>query len=335
LEEIWGIYDLNKEFKNVNRIEDVLLVFKRFISERYGIEKYFFLLKKVVGEEINFEKYSSGFNLEHSYISSINLKNLDELEELFYLRKRIYIKNFKNAKRFHKLYAYFPSEEFISLPIISEEQNIGLLILFSDTSQNFPNLFKKDLNILSQFIDGVLKKSLLYEQKDSLSKTDSLTKISSRRFFNKEIERIIEHSSRNRSVFSLALFDIDHFKDINDRYGHQFGDSVLIEMVNLVSSHLTRREIFCRFGGEEFVIIFPDIPSDYALKVLKTLKSEIELHEFLINGISVKLTVSFGVSSYPISGPTSKEIIRDSDSALYFAKLSGRNKIVLYSEKMS
>ncbi|MDD3625964.1 MAG: GGDEF domain-containing protein [bacterium] len=332
IEAILGIYDLNKKFEKVDKIEDALNIFSKFIWERYKLTKYFFLYKKVNNNEIIFEKYSSGFNLNHSVISSINIHNIGELEELFYQTGRVYIDDFSNSKKYYKLYAYFPAEEFISFPIIYDQQNIGLFILFSDKSNSFSQMFKGETDILSQLIEGILKKGLLYEQMEKLSITDGLTQIYSRGYFNKEIEETIEKSKRNKDPFCLVIFDIDYFKNCNDRCGHQFGDFVLTELVNLVKGHLTHREIFCRYGGEEFVIIFPGMKKEHVLRILEELRISINANEFTNNRQTEKITVSFGVAEFSFE-LSSKEIISQADKALYTAKETGRNKIVLYSEK--
>lgn len=330
IEDILNIYDLNKEFEKIQKLEDALKVFSQFFKDRYDTDRYFFIFKKEDESDVSFEKVSNGFNLEHSKISSINLKNLKELEQLFYSDKTVFCKDFRKSKKYHQLYVYFPAAEFVSIPIISEDLGVGLYILFSNPTKPFPRTLRKERDTLAQLINGILRKTLLYVKMERLSEIDGLTKIYSRGYFNKILEELISVDQKEQKCFSLSIFDIDFFKSCNDNYGHQFGDYVLRKLSDLVTRSLTDKEIFARYGGEEFIIIFLGLTKKYAGKILEDIRKTIEDYEFNADRNFVKLTVSFGLSQFPEDGADSKTILKNADQALYTAKNTGRNRVVVF-----
>ncbi|MDF1883263.1 diguanylate cyclase [Sulfurimonas sp. SAG-AH-194-C21] len=162
-----------------------------------------------------------------------------------------------------------------------------------------------------------------YKQElENLTVTDPLTKIGNRRHYQNKIEEEISKAYRYKSPLSLMIFDIDKFKSVNDIHGHDIGDKVLIEYTSLVESQLRNTDSICRIGGEEFVIITPNIKIEDAYALAQKLRVMIEEHKKII-----PITVSFGVSEY-ISGESVEDIFKRVDKALYTAKNGGRNKVV-------
>ena len=155
---------------------------------------------------------------------------------------------------------------------------------------------------------------------ETLASIDSLTKIYNRFAFFNEIEQL---KGKN---FCLIMFDIDHFKNINDTYGHDKGDYVLSELCKVVDNKLRNGDIFARIGGEEFVIIFPSTTIQAAISIANRIRKDIENYDF--KDIP-KVTVSLGVIEVKnfISHET---ILKNVDIALYEAKSSGRNKVVVF-----
>lgn len=156
-----------------------------------------------------------------------------------------------------------------------------------------------------------------------LSIRDPLTGIYNRHFYNQKIEEEIQRFQRYHNEFSLIMFDIDHFKNVNDLYGHDMGDKVLIEYTKLVSSTLRKTDIFCRIGGEEFVIILPHTPIDEAKSLAEKLRIQIEEHKIIL-----PITVSFGVVVFK-EIDNEHSVLKRADKALYMAKERGRNRVVV------
>ncbi len=157
----------------------------------------------------------------------------------------------------------------------------------------------------------------------SLSETDALTRIYNRRKLDRTLET--QHNLRKRVNinYALIMFDIDHFKLINDSFGHLEGDEVLITLARLVGEKLRRTDIFGRWGGEEFLIICPGTNLKGAAFLAETLRKVLESHNFKTVG---PVTCSFGVASSEESGK-SEDLLKKLDNALYFAKQNGRNRV--------
>jgi diguanylate cyclase (GGDEF)-like protein len=171
------------------------------------------------------------------------------------------------------------------------------------------------------------------KQLEELSVTDELTKLYNRRYINKKLEDEFRRAQRYKRPMSCVMFDADHFKSVNDTYGHKFGDLVLKEISAIIQETVRLVDICGRFGGEEFIAILPDTDLDNALILGERIRKKVEAHEFKDENHTIHKTISIGISSAP------DELIKDefqlvewSDKALYHAKNNGRNKVVLYTE---
>lgn len=162
------------------------------------------------------------------------------------------------------------------------------------------------------------------EQIEQISNTDPLTQIPNRKKFEEELRTEKSRSDRYGHELSFAMFDIDHFKNINDTFGHETGDKVLKKLAAFISQNIRDIDFFGRWGGEEFVLIFPDVPLEGATACAEKLRRLIAEYE-LFPGF--KITCSFGVTSYR-TGDSIDDIFSRIDNALYVAKDSGRDRVV-------
>jgi diguanylate cyclase (GGDEF)-like protein len=168
---------------------------------------------------------------------------------------------------------------------------------------------------------------LMYEM-HRIASTDELTGIHNRRHFITLAKTEISRSARFGHNISLIIFDIDHFKDINDQYGHLEGDKALSHAVNIIKKEVRDIDIFGRFGGEEFVILLPETGIESAHKLAFRLCRVLAESSVILQGNDVSITASFGVSGRKVESPSDLEILlRDADEALYRAKNSGRNRV--------
>ncbi len=161
---------------------------------------------------------------------------------------------------------------------------------------------------------------------DQLARTDELTGLPNRRELNRMMNQYISIANAENGSFSVAMFDVDFFKNINDRYGHDIGDVVLKEFSQAVKAMIRKADFFSRWGGEEFLIIFPDTDQFLAAQITEKLREKIEKAE--IGGMAI--TISAGVAEYAI-GESLENIVKRVDSAVYKAKKNGRNRVEISS----
>jgi diguanylate cyclase (GGDEF)-like protein/PAS domain S-box-containing protein len=162
--------------------------------------------------------------------------------------------------------------------------------------------------------------------------TDGLTMLFNRRYFQDNLTREFRRLARHRALplLALAMIDIDHFKQLNDKYGHQAGDVVLRNLGKVLKSTVRMTDIIARYGGEEFVIIMPETDSEGIKVVAERIRREVESMETIFDGKKLKTTISVGVASYPNPGIGNEdELVKAADAALYKAKEAGRNRVVM------
>jgi len=153
---------------------------------------------------------------------------------------------------------------------------------------------------------------------------DELTQIYNRTMFNKQLDIELKRANSEKSELSMIVMDIDHFKQVNDHYGHMVGDEVLVGLTHLIKRKIRANDLFARWGGEEFVILLPDTDSEGARILAENLRKMIEVHTF---SADISLTCSFGVAA---KKQDDVYLFRKADEALYRAKLNGRNRVVIY-----
>jgi diguanylate cyclase (GGDEF)-like protein len=164
---------------------------------------------------------------------------------------------------------------------------------------------------------------------------DPLTNVYNRRFFDESFERELALAKRTGREMCILMIDIDHFKEVNDRFGHFQGDRVLQEFGSLLLNNTRESDVVCRYGGEEFAILLPNLPMENALQradqLRKTFEDTCFKEQDLDQDLQIRLTISIGLSSYPKHGETQQVLIRKADEAMYVAKNSGRNRIEVLS----
>jgi len=164
------------------------------------------------------------------------------------------------------------------------------------------------------------------QKMEKLANTDPLTGIANRMKFNAILEHQIAITNRYKKSLGLIFFDIDHFKSINDTYGHKAGDSVLVELTKLIAELIRASDVFARWGGEEFLILSPEISLSQVIVMADKLRKHIEAYDF---SDVPQVTCSFGVTMLRREDDE-KSFIQRADEALYEAKETGRNKIIVH-----
>lgn len=200
-------------------------------------------------------------------------------------------------------------------------------------------LFRKDTpfseddeNSLFNFAFQAFQTISLQNEISKLAKTDGLTGLYNHRVFQERIKEEILRASRYKRTLFLLMADIDHFKKINDTYGHQVGDMVLKTVADIIKKNVRQLDFPARYGGEEFALILPETDCDNAYKVGERIRKAIENHEFrLEDGKTFRVTISIGIACFPIDSKDREELVKKADQALYYAKQEGRNRVCLYN----
>ena len=161
-----------------------------------------------------------------------------------------------------------------------------------------------------------------------LAITDPLTQVANRRYFFEHADKELQRAQRYHRSLALIMFDIDHFKTTNDRYGHLVGDQVLVELALLCSQQIRGIDLLARLGGEEFVILMPETSLSHALDVAERLRKEVEQHVFQVHNSSFSISISLGVAAIlHQDGLNITQYLERADQAMYAAKRAGRNRV--------
>lgn len=223
-------------------------------------------------------------------------------------------------------------DRYLCIPLLAQEKVIGDLYL-TESEPGVPGyiVFEHYSQLLISVADTLslsLSNLRLRNSLRDLSIRDSLTGLYNRRYMEESLERELERAQRQGHEVAVVMLDVDHFKLLNDTYGHEAGDTMLKRISDQMKHFRSGSDVVCRYGGEEFVLILPDMTFE-ALKLrLEALRRDIEQMQVNFEGhILPIVTVSIGVARFPLDGLEPAELIRLADSAMYRAKQSGRNRI--------
>jgi two-component system cell cycle response regulator len=178
-----------------------------------------------------------------------------------------------------------------------------------------------------KFLTGGNIENAYHEEIYRLTTIDGLTQIFNKRYFLETIEREIARSQRYRRELSLVMFDIDHFKKVNDTFGHLAGDYVLKHLAQAVKTRIRREDCFARYGGEEFSIVLPEIDGLNAKPFAEKIRQLVEATEFRFENTAMPVTISMGVATMDAESVDPQALIKRADERLYEAKSSGRNRV--------
>ncbi|MGB0680431.1 MAG: GGDEF domain-containing protein, partial [Polyangiales bacterium] len=177
-----------------------------------------------------------------------------------------------------------------------------------------------------KFLSGSDVEAQYHETIYRMTIIDGLTGIHNKRYLVETLEREIPRARRHQRPLSLLMFDIDHFKQINDTYGHLAGDFVLKELATIARSRLRPDDVLGRYGGEEFAVILPETKLAGAVRIAEELRTLVQDHAFLFEEEEVQVTISMGAAELQ-EGRDALGFIKDADTKLYEAKRSGRNRV--------
>ena len=226
---------------------------------------------------------------------------------------------------------------YLCVPLRAQNDILGVLYIEVSVKNRIQKQLNSDetllVNAFAELAALALANARLRENLRYQSIRDPLTTLFNRRHLEEFISKQIHQSERNKMPIAILMLDIDYFKKVNDVHGHSAGDSVLKELAQLLLNNIRPGDIASRYGGEEFVIVLYNTGAEIAKERAETIRKSVSLINIKYENHSLdKITVSIGIAVYPQDGESATGLIDVADKALYFAKNSGRNKVVLFSD---
>jgi diguanylate cyclase (GGDEF)-like protein len=310
--------------------DEIIDSLKEFFRVNFLCDEFCLLLKTESEEKL---EIISSFGFHPSASVWIHLAIPDGvLYQAFHEQKSVHITNllqdYKYELRNHRDINH---ASLVVLPLLPVENRIiGLISLLRRQKKGFSASELTHLDNIVRYVAAIIDKTILFHNTKELAYTDSLTGIFNRRYFDQRYTREVLRARRYHRSLAILMIDIDHFKKYNDTFGHLLGDEILKKVATVFSINLRRADILCRYGGEEFVVILPESDLNHGHMVAEKLRKSLMEIEF--DGEEHmpqrQLTISIGVSAYPETGNSEKDILAKADQALYEAKKSGRNRVV-------
>ncbi|GAA4066333.1 sensor domain-containing diguanylate cyclase [Amphibacillus indicireducens] len=342
-----------ENLQNVNQIaqkltghlsrEGVVDTYLNMLPERFAIETM--MLYDIVDQDklqlIHF--YKNGKIMQTSQ-ELIEMKELTIVERVFKREKLLYYDKAKQWKHYLLPELQNQGESLVAMPIKRNQQITAILIIVDNKRYTFDESLLSTFTVLNSYFGIALENSKYYENMRADSQTDHLTNLPNLRSFEnfiRDYQEKLETSINLTLNCSLLMIDIDHFKYVNDQYGHESGNEVLIQIADLMHLFFDDMGEVFRYGGEEFLVFLPNYSHESSVNVAESFRKLVEQNEFTSHNymvenhptISLDLTVSIGVASYPKETEDINALIRLADRAMYLgAKRSGRNKVGVYQQ---
>jgi two-component system, cell cycle response regulator len=178
-----------------------------------------------------------------------------------------------------------------------------------------------------KFLTGANVELAYHKELYRLTVVDTQTRAYNKRYFQEQLSKAVAQTARTGRPLSLVLFDVDHFKRINDTHGHPTGDEVLRELVGRAMRQIRGTDLLARYGGEEFALLLPDTAVDGAVGVAERLVSAVEKTPFVVKGRAIRVTISVGVAASEV-GMEEQDLVKLADDNMYRAKREGRNRVI-------
>lgn len=274
-----------------------------------------------------------GDEFKKKVIESIEHTDMSEILRM----TQTYIQNnvTDSVQLFTKLEGKQELPSVVCLPIRNQEERLGTLFVGKNKENTFMDSRAFYENIASQISIGVAN-ARLYAKMNDMAIRDGLTRIYNRRHLTELLRKYLAEAMAKKVPVSLALFDIDKFKMVNDTYGHQCGDEVIRYVASLLNrGALKHGGIAGRYGGEEFVVAFFEKDLDETYHIVEDIHNQIRSEEVVYEGKHISVRASVGVASYPQTCANPGELLTRADWAIYHSKKNGRDRITIDSEKIS
>jgi len=329
--------DIGHELADQLRFVDVL---ETFIEKLKAVVSYenAYILDYRMGEEFALLIGSENGKLTTSkYSVSFDSKKM--AEELDMEQPKIFY-NQKEAAKLKSIRFLDAVESVMTVPIKRNKKVEGFIVLTSSSKNKFETIETQIVEILAGYLAITLEKARYFERTIEKSERCALTKLNNFRYLDSKLdEEVTRYQKGEIHSLSACIMDIDHFKKINDTYGHESGNTILIKLAKILEKFVVSHETLARYGGEEFVLLLPNCTKIEAIDRAEVIRQEVERTLFTIvpdlseecTPIDVHITVSIGVASIPEDAEDVKDLMRNADRALYIGgKQAGRNRVGVY-----
>ncbi|MCU9614028.1 sensor domain-containing diguanylate cyclase [Caldibacillus lycopersici] len=317
---------------------EVLEVFIHNLLKMFPID-YLYILDNVNGEQLELiHSYENGENVD---IESSPIRKFDGIAGMVWANEEAVL--FGEKKEWEKLSSgYIPNdmESVLTVPMMKNNEVTGVLTIGTKRKRTYEKYHLMIIDILCSYLAIAFENARHYERTKFQSERCQLTNLYNARVFTEKLEENFDKLNNGEvDGLSLLLIDIDHFKMVNDTYGHQSGDEILIQVADLLKNIVNVKGLLARYGGEEFVILLPNVNKEDADLFAERIRETIENRTFTMydnlsdtrRKLTARITVSIGVASSPTDTDDPMALLRYADRALYIgAKRVGRNKAAKY-----
>lgn len=335
LEKKLGIIrEENADLENAKILINKIYNQVKILNSKLELAEILDLSGKILKDTIEVNNFVIFIRDENNDYSEMLSHNLTESMEdyLLYLKK-------KGNSFFGKITSFVkldidppregPDLDSVNLfPFTFQDEILGFLVIFETGGIHLARPVINNIKIIIRYFAMAVKKSLLYKKVQALSQKDGLTSLYLRRVLEKMLEQEFLIAKRYKSRFSLIMLDIDHFKEVNDRHGHLFGDRTLQLIAEMILKNIEAPLTASRYGGEEFVVICPNLSAPQAWDLAEKIRKDVEGYKFLHDDSLVHITISAGVAEFDPEMKSRQDLVKLCDKALYRAKNEGRNRVI-------
>ncbi len=324
--DLFTLFNIGKELNSTLSMEAILKIACFTSMGQLGITVMTIMLLESRDGTMMSTVYEKGLRGKQERSQTMNCS--DEFMNLLRMAEQpLLIADLIDKPEFEKEVMFFNEHKSaMMIPLTVKKNVVGLLLMGKKLSgEEFTQGEKDFVNTLGSLAAIALENARLYE----LAITDAMTKLYLKRYFQLRLDDEFKRAERYKGKLALAMIDIDHFKRINDTYGHTKGDEILISVAKSIKDNFRDVDIPARYGGEEFSVIMPEVSKEDALIAVERLRKTVESipHEF--QGKTVMVTISIGVAEAPLDAAAPLALVEAADAALYRSKENGRNRCTL------
>ena len=312
--------------------------FKNIIERDKNIEQIYDRIIELLKRKFGIEKFAIyEYDLNNSKRQTIYMgleKPICHVEDDFAICRAYRTKSMVNSDRYLQVCGAVEDKKifYVCLPF-EITKDLTVVINFATYDESEYKMIKEKIASIQNFIaisKTAIETQRLLEELKELSLKDRLTGAYNRRYLDIFVKKNIPQALRANIPYSLLMLDIDHFKMVNDTYGHDAGDKVIKELVKTIFENIRESDVVVRFGGEEFLVLLYNCPKEEALKVAQKIKEAFKKKRIDVGSEKISKTVSIGVSEFPRDSKQFWQAIKFADIALYKAKENGRDRVEVY-----